>query len=63
MKQVCAVLQMIPIIVEHAEHHVFSSRLAIHVDEKSIEEQRMQLSLYHCFLLQSQSTHHYAARD
>lgn len=40
MKQVCAMLQMIPITVEQAEHHVFSSQLAIHVDEKTIQEQR-----------------------
>lgn len=40
MKQVCAVLQMIPITVQQAEHLVFSCGLAMQVDEKSIREQR-----------------------
>lgn len=50
MKQVCAVLQMIPITAKQAEHDVFSSGLAMHVDEKCIREQSSipPLLRYHC---------------
>lgn len=59
MKQVCAVLQMIPITVQQAEHHVFSCGLAMQVDEKSIWEQRgipaLPVPLFPITILISQS--------
>lgn len=44
MKQVCVVLQILTITVEHAAHHVFSSGLAMNLDEKSIRKQRKHSS-------------------